>query len=411
MAEGNIDQPKVELRPSQQQETSKDNGFNTATVLTLGAAHLGHDTYTAFLAPLLPLLIEKLSIPLAAAGILASIFRAGSLMQPLIGAWADRTDTKFFVICTPTVTAICMSCLGLAPSYLALVVLLALAGLSHASFHPASAATVTRMSGRTWGKGTSIYMTGGKLGFTLGPLFIASLVTWLGLEMSCVAAIPGVFVSLLLYWRLRNTETRQPSKTAKPSIWKEMMAQRRSLLLLSGFVFFRSTAMISFSTFYPTFLTNEGMTILFAGFAMTVYQLGGAMGALGGGILSDMKGRKTTLVVSQLLSGPLLYFALQSPESTGGLAVLAMGGAMISSATPVQLALFQELMPNNRSTASGIWSLLSFEGSLATVIVVGFLADWLGLGPALGISVLASMLSIPFILGVPETRKTQAADR
>lgn len=402
-----MEQPRVKAGSPLQVEKAKDNSFNTVTVLTLAAAHMGHDTYTAFLAPLLPLLIAKLSIPLAAAGILASIFRAGSLMQPVIGAWADRTDPKYFVILTPTVTALCMSCLGLAPNYLALAVLLAIAGLSHAAFHPASAATVTEMSGRTWGKGASIYMTGGKLGFTLGPLFIASLVTWLGLEMSCVAVLPGIVVSLLLYWRLNTMNANRAEKSARPSIWKEVKAQQRSLLLLSGFVFFRSTAFISFTTFYPTFLTNQGLTILFAGFAMTVYQLGGATGALAGGILSDMKGRRMMLVVSQLLSGPLLYVALQFPETAGGLVVLALGGAMISSATPVQLALFQELMPNNRSTASGIWSLLSFEGSLATVIVVGFLADWLGLGAALGISLLASMLSIPFILGVPETSKTQ----
>lgn len=386
---------------------SKEKGFDVAAVLTLAAAHMGHDTYTAFLSPLLPLLIAKLSIPLGAAGVLASVFRAGSLAQPLLGVWADRTDTRFFLIFTPTVTALCMSLLGLAPSYLAVLLLLALGGLSHASFHPAAAATVTRVSGRTWGRGTSVYMVGGKLGFTLGPLFIASVVTWLGLEMSWVAAIPGVLVSLALYQLLRRREIAQPRKASTSSIWREVKAQRRALLLLSGFVLFRSTAFISFTTFYPTFLTNQGLSILFAGFAMTVYQLGGAAGALAGGILSDVRGRRRMLVLSQLLSGPLLFFALQSPAGTEGLAVLAMGGAMISSASPVQLALFQELMPRSRSTAAGIWSLLSFEGSLATVVVIGVLGDWLGLGSALALSVLASMLSIPFILAVPEPSKAQ----
>jgi hypothetical protein len=38
-------------------------------------------------------------------------------------------------------------------------------------------------------------------------------------------------------------------------------------------------------------------------------------------------------------------------------------------------------------------------------VVVGLVADWIGLGPTLGWSVLASMLSIPFILAVPEPHK------
>jgi len=147
--------------------------------------------------------------------------------------------------------------------------------------------------------------------------------------------------------------------------------------------------------------------VLFAGFAMTLYQLGGAMGALMGGFLSDVGGRRLMLVISQLLAGPLLYMALQRPGDTEGLLLLVLGGAMISAATPIQLILFQQLMPGNRSTAAGIWSLLSFEGSVATVILIGVIADWYGLGAALGLSVLASMLSIPFILAVPEPDRVE----
>ena len=118
--------------------------FDTPTVVTVSFGHLVHDTYPAFLGPLMPLLIPKLGLSLGAAGVLVSVLRWSALIQPFLGYWADRTDPRYWVILAPTVTALGMSLLGIAPSYLAVVVLLVLAGLSHAAFHPSAAALATR---------------------------------------------------------------------------------------------------------------------------------------------------------------------------------------------------------------------------------------------------------------------------
>ena len=45
--------------------------FETAGVATASGAHFFHDLYTSFLAPLLPVLIESLSLTKTAAGLLA----------------------------------------------------------------------------------------------------------------------------------------------------------------------------------------------------------------------------------------------------------------------------------------------------------------------------------------------------
>lgn len=143
---------------------------------------------------------------------------------------------------------------------------------------------------------------------------------------------------------------------------------------------------------------------MFAGFAMTVFELAGAAGALAGGTLSDRIGRRKAMLISQIVSGPLLFAALVLGDGPIGLLSLALAGAMAISATPVQLTLAQELLPGSRSTASGIVFFLSFEGSLF-ILVVGAAADVIGLGPALGFSVLISMLSIPFTIALPEPGK------
>ena len=54
-----------------------------------------------------------------------------------------------------------------------------------------------------------------------------------------------------------------------------------------------------------------------------------------------------------------------------------------------------------------IRSILSREGSVVTVIVIGVVADWIGLVRAMEASVLVSMLSIPFVLAVPEPDRAE----
>ncbi|MHB0868904.1 MAG: MFS transporter [Chloroflexota bacterium] len=396
--------------PSTTEESSaKEESFDTSAVVTVSAAHMVHDIYPAFLAPLLPLLITNLSIPLAAAGGLATIFRTGSLVQPFLGLWADRADTRYFVIAAPTVTALCMSLLGVAPNYLSVALLLVVAGLSSAAFHPSAAAAITRSSGRTWGRGSSLYMFGGEIGRSVGPIFIVAMIAWVGLERSYLAAIPGALFSLVLYRQLWKRGTRRMSGSSVASIWKDIKEQRRALLLLSGLILFRSTAVQSIATFYPTYLTGSGSSLVYAGLALSLYELAGAGGALVGGTLSDVFGRRRLMLGSQLVSGPLLYLALSLPEGPMAIAVLAVAGAVALSASPVQLTLAQELLPGGRSTASGIVFFLGFEGTLISTLAVGAVGDWIGLGPALGAAVLGSMLSIPFTLALPEPRETGIA--
>ena len=70
----------------------KSEKFQIGNVITISTAHLVHDVYSSFLAPLLPLLIEKLSISYTMAGILTIIQRIPSLFNP--ATYRDDLDTN-----------------------------------------------------------------------------------------------------------------------------------------------------------------------------------------------------------------------------------------------------------------------------------------------------------------------------
>jgi len=227
-----------------------------------------------------------------------------------------------------------------------------------------------------------------------------------GLQGSFIAAIPGIFFSLLLYWQLRRRPISLAGSSSISGIWAAMKAQKKPLLLLSGLVLFRAIAVTSFTTFYPTYLVQQGFDLLFAGLALSVYELAGAAGALVGGTLSDRFGRRAMMLISQAASAPLLFMVLTWPSGPAGLGMLGLAGALALSAAPVQLTMAMELLPGGRSTASGIIFFLGFEGTLLATLAVGFVADWVGLGQALSFSIWASLISIPFTIMLPEPRRS-----
>ncbi len=172
---------------------STDLKFQTGTVVLIAFSHLIQDVYAAFLAPLLPLLIEKLGFSYALAGFLTAALNLPSLINPWLGALADRLRLRYFVIISPAVTAVSMSLLGLAPSYAMLLVLLTIAGIGSACYHVPTPVMITRIAGTQVGKGMSFYMFGGELARTIGPLVIVGAVSAWGLEATYRLIIPGIF--------------------------------------------------------------------------------------------------------------------------------------------------------------------------------------------------------------------------
>ncbi|HEY3342065.1 MAG TPA: hypothetical protein VGK81_08610, partial [Anaerolineae bacterium] len=114
IAETEIQSPVVNAVPVPPAERP----FDAAGVVTLAGGHLVHDIFGGFLAPLLPLLIPKLGLTLTLAGSLAALQSLPALINPLLGMVGDRISLRWLAVIAPTTTAIAMSLIGVAPSYI-----------------------------------------------------------------------------------------------------------------------------------------------------------------------------------------------------------------------------------------------------------------------------------------------------
>jgi FSR family fosmidomycin resistance protein-like MFS transporter len=374
-------------------------------VTAVSAGHAVHDTYTAFLPPLLPVLIQQYGLSTAQAGLLSVLLQWPSLVQPFIGYLADHINLRYLVILAPALTATAMTLLGVAPSYGAMTLLLIMVGVVAAGLHAVGPVIAGNLSGkRNLGRGMGLWMVGGGLGYTIGPLIlVAALEAW-GLRGLPWLMVGGWLASAVLFTRLRHVSSfgRRP-KTSRP--WRQALAVMRPMLLpVIGIILVRSFMASAIGTYLPTFLSREGSSLWFAGAAYSGYEAAGMAGALVIGSLSDRLGRRRILLITMLLSSLLLGGFLLTDGLIRFPILLAMGFCALAIA-PVMMALLQETFPEMRALVNGIYMGLSFIAAAFATLALGALGDRFSLRLAFTLSAVIPLLGLPLIWLLPKPAK------
>lgn len=373
--------------------------FDLRTLTSAAVAHFVNDFYVAFLAPLLPLVVGKFHLSLTLAGLLATILNTSAAMsQPLFGALADRMHRRVFVTLGPALTVTAMGLMGLAPSYGTLILLLMVAGTGTASFHPQGASTAGYASGQRVGIGMSLFVAGGELGYSLGPVVIALVVAAYGLEATWLVALPGIAACAGL-WRAINWQTVGRVQRTR-SLRTDLAGALRPLALLWVVVALRSIIILSYITFLPLLLRERGSSIVAGGAAVFLFGGVGAIGGLVGGTIADRIGRRAVLTLSLVLGMPLLLAFMRS-QGPWSYLFLAAGGIAIYLSAAITIVMAQELLPQRTSVASSIVMGLAWGGAGLSLTAVGALADVVGLSMALtavlalGVPALAAVVLLP----------------
>ena len=371
-----------------------DQRFRTGDVATVAGGHFAHDSFTAFVAPLLPVLQQKLNTDYTMTGGLAVFLQLPSLLNPVIGYLADKVSLRYFVILAPAVTATLITLLGRAPNYLSLVFLLLAAGLSVASFHAPAPAMVAHVSGRRVGAGMSIFMAGGELGRSLGPLLAVAAVGWFGLEGLWRLAFIGWAVSVILYFRLRNVSAEGAVRRTGFLPWP---TARRVFPAIGLLIATRVMLLVAATIYLPLFMKDVmGTGLWLAGASLTILEAAGVVGALSAGTVSDRLGRGSVLLTLAVAAPVVMIAFLYAPPALA-LPLLLLLGLSAVSATPVLLASVQDAFPENRALANGTFLAMNFLVRAGGIYTVGLLADGAGLQRAFLVAALVALLGIPAV--------------
>jgi FSR family fosmidomycin resistance protein-like MFS transporter len=373
-------------------------------VLVAAGAHFAHDMYPSFIGPLVPLVREKLGISLALASLMVPAQQMPSILQPFIGFLADRTSRRWFVVLSPATAAVSLSSLGLAPHFAVVILLLLVSGLSSATFHAPVVALVGDYGGKKMGRAMSIFMAGGELSRTIGPLVITGAVALFTLEGSFVVMVFGLAASVILYFNL-DTAASDVRRRAAPQVDLRplLRARRRPLVGILGFSILTGIATTPFHFFLVEFLVKgKDHGQWYGGFALSTLFASGIVGGLVGGNLSDRLGRRTLLALGTAAAPPLLYLYLWLENGSWPvLGVLALAGAVTMSPRSVVLAVAAELLPEARGPMAGMMLALGFVSMSIAALIFGAFADTIGIASAYWYVPAIFLLGLPFVALLP----------
>ena len=375
---------------------------STLRAIIISSAHAMHDIYSGFIAPLLPFLIERLSLLKAEAGLFILVYQGVSVLQPVIGHISDRNNLRKYALVALAVTAVFISLLGTAPTFSVALLYCLIAGISSATLHAILPALVSGLSGDNVGKGMSIWMVGGQLGIMLGPILITAVVATFSMQATPWLMLGGIIVSVVLSFLLKDLPYYNSSAKQGAKIPVKNLAA--ILLPMAGIVAMRSLLRTSSQLYLPVFLIENGASIWFAGISLSIVQGIGIIGTILGGFLSDRVGYRITMILSLTLSA-LAMLAFSTSHGFAQIAFLSILSLSSLMVLPIAIAVVHRSFPENRSLANGLYLALLFAINAVAGVVTGFMYDQIGGQQTFFWSGWIAFLGIPFIFLLPREEK------
>ena len=336
--------------------------MNLKIILILSLSHLIIDLTGSALPTMMPFLKDPLQLSYTAVGAVIMVSNVtSSIIQPLFGYLSDKTEMKWFLPVSILLTCIGFSFLGLAPSFLVLLILVSVHGVGIALYHPEGSKIMHYFSGSKMATGMSFFQVGGNLGMALGPLFITYAIAWANLSGTLfyfILGVPMLGVLLLFLKELtlpvkgEKDDLREKREGSAPGFKKNKGWGAMALLVFA--VSMRSWAHMGLITFLPFyyihFLNGDAIT---AGRLVFVFLMGGAVGTLIGAPVADKIGHKYYFCLSMILSVPLLFLFLQV-RGTWVFIILFLVGFLLISSFSVTIVMGQMILRNRLGLASGL---------------------------------------------------------
>jgi FSR family fosmidomycin resistance protein-like MFS transporter len=362
---------------------------------TLFALSLGHgcaDLCSGALWTLLPFLVVERHYSYGAVGLYAlAASLATAVVQPLVGAHGDRGEARWLLPAGLVLAGAGIGAVGLTASYPLTLIAAIVCSIGVAAYHPEGARWARFASGSRVTANMSVFSVGGGLGYAVGPLLVAAVLSPLGLHGTLLIALVPlaaavVVVAALSHFRQQTRDGQEAHRlAASASEWRPFATLVVLFCVASGV----TTGLL---TYVPLFLVHARATTPGVANIMTAILLAAAAaGTLLGGLAAQRFGRRFVVLVPQLVLVPVI--ALLPSMSYGAMIplVIVIGLAMNAN-VGVSLVLAQEYLPRHMGLATGLTiGLCSGAGGLV-VAALGLLGD--AAGPA---SVLYAIAALPLV--------------
>ncbi|MDD2555044.1 MAG: MFS transporter [Syntrophaceticus sp.] len=381
----------------------------------LSFGHLVTDMMSGALPVLLPVLKSEFSLSYTQLGVIILVSNLiSSVIQPVFGIWSDRKAILWLLPIGCFVAALGMAFVGLAPTYIFVLIAVALSGIGAAAYHPEGSKQAFLISGERKATALSIYSVGGNIGHALGPMIAVMLLGFGGRQGMAWLLIIGIIAAFLLGHYLpaiqrfadHNNHVSKADTQVSQNVVKKGVLY--GLFLLMMIIIMRSLVHIGLTNFIPLYVEEylHGSKE-YGGLLLTVFLLSGALGTIVGGPVADWIGRKKVMVLSFLLVVPLLWMFLFS-SGIWTLLFAGLSGFVLISTFSVTVVYAQELIPHNVGLASGLTLGFAFGIGAIGGLVFGVAADVWGIPAVLKVICLLPIPALLLSIALPDERKRES---
>ena len=320
----------------------------------VGAAHFYSHFYFLVLPLMFPILYDVYGIGYTELGIGYAVFSATTaLFQAPIGFIVDRYGARSILIAGVAVESVVLALFGVFHSYTSYLILMGLAGMANAVYHPCDYSILTRsIHTRSLGKAFSIHTFCGQLGSVTAPIVIVLITAgldWTYALMLCGAL--GLVVVACLVVGFRGIEL--PDIQEADSAFQKRGSSLRllfSLPVLLGWLFFLGFAMSSTGLYdfsVSAFTEIYDSTLAQAGIVVWLFLAADAAGILCAGYYAHRWNRHQLVVINCfIIVAACMFFITLVPMSLMVLSIpMTIAGFFYGFIAPSRDVIISNLAP------------------------------------------------------------------
>jgi FSR family fosmidomycin resistance protein-like MFS transporter len=375
---------RAELARARGRSSAQDAGSDTVfkVIVAISFCHLLNDMMQSLLPAIYPNLKAQFGLTFVQVGLVTFAYQiTASLLQPLVGLYADRRPTPLALPGGTLFSLAGLSVLSIAHSYTVLLVGACLMGVGSSVFHPESSRVARMASGGRHGLAQALFQVGGNLGSALGPLAAALIVVRYGQSSLAAFALLSLLSAAIL-WNVgvwyKNHGLMRLEPAAGADAAAASLPQRRALggiVVLLILVFSKYVYLASLTSYYTFYLIHRfHVSVQNAQMHLFVFLSAVAVGTVIGGPIGDRFGRRYVIWFSILGAFPFtLLLPMANLYWTGPLTVAI--GLILASAFPAIVVFAQDLVPGKVGMISGLFFGFSFGMAGLGAAALGWLAD------------------------------------
>jgi len=334
---------------------------------------------------LLPLLPPVMGRGFVELGMAISVFGlVSAVLQAPMGYAVDRFGARRILMAGLALGSAGFAFLAVSPTYVMLIVAMALAGVANAVYHPSDYSILSRgMAPERMGRAFSIHTFAGYLGNAVAPLVLIPIavafdVRW-AFAASSVAALLALAALSAGKPAAAAAASRPETPRSRPETGSAGSSASGTILVLIVFFLLLGLSTGAIDRFsVSAFVQGFGIALPTANLALTAFLSASALGVLAGGFLADRTRRHGLVAAAAFALAAMLVVTVILARPAGMLLVVLLGatGFLTGIVAPSRDMLVRaSAPPGTEGRVFGIVSTGFNVGGIVGPILFGYLLD------------------------------------